>query len=49
MYMSYNRAPLDVLETSKGKNFVEYKNQEIGVFLGYPMSGKAYGHTKTFT
>lgn len=42
MYMSCNRAPLDVLETSKGKKFCQrYKNQEIGVFFGiYPVSGK---------
>lgn len=37
MYMSCNRAPLDVLETSKGKNFVRYKNQEIGVFLEFTL------------
>ena len=40
MYIPCNRAPLNVLETSKGKNFVRHKNQEIVFFGIHPVSWK---------
>ena len=45
MYMPCNRAPSDVLETSKGKFFSDTKSSNC-VFWNLPYELKTYGHTE---
>ena len=49
MYIPCNRAPLNVLETSKGKKFCQTQKSRNCVFWNLPYELKTYGHTKTCT